>query len=141
MKQNQTLIALQMVTVPNLIGETRAVADSTLAKLGLQAQFSGTGTMVNDQSPTPGEQVLQDSTVVLTAGTDQAPPPPPQIVIVPDVMGLTPAAANYAISRLGLEVRFSGTGSTVSYQNPAIGQHVQQGSTVVLMMGGNSIPK
>ena len=135
----------QTVTVPDLIGETRAAADSTLARLGLQAQFSGTGTTVNDQSPPPEEQVLQGSTVILTVGTDQAPPtlppPPPRMVTVPDVIGLTQAAASNVLGRLGLEVRFSGTGSTVSHQSPTAGQQVQQGSTVVLTMSGNSIPK
>jgi beta-lactam-binding protein with PASTA domain len=135
----------QTVTVPDLIGETRAAADSALARLGLQAQFSGTGTTVNDQSPPPEEQVLQGSTVILTVGTDQAPPtlppPPPRMVTVPDVIGLTQAAATNVLGRLGLDVRFSGTGSTVSHQSPAPGQQVQQGSTVVLTMSGNSIPK
>jgi len=145
MTQNQTSTPLQTVTVPDLIGETRVAADSALARLGLQAQFSGTGTTVNDQSPPPEEQVLQGSTVILTVGTDQAPPtlppPPPRMVTVPDVIGLTQAAASNVLGRLGLEVRFSGTGSTVSHQSPTAGQQVQQGSTVVLTMSGNSIPK
>ena len=144
MTQNQTSTPLQTVTVPDLIGETRVAADSALARLGLQAQFSGTGTTVNDQSPAPGEQVLQGSTVVLTASTYQAPPPPlppPQTMTVPDVIGLTLAAASNVIGRAGLEVRFSGTGRTVSHQSPAAGQQVQPGSTVVLTISGSTIPK
>jgi beta-lactam-binding protein with PASTA domain len=136
----------QKVPVPNLIGETRAAVDSALARLGLQAQFSGTGTMVNDQSPVPGEEVLPGSTVLLTAGTDQVPPPPTfpppfPMVTVPDVIGLTQAAAGNVLGRSDLEVRFSGTGSTVSHQNPAAGQQVQPRSTVVLAMSGSTIPK
>ena len=144
MTQNQTSTPSQTVIVPDLIGETRAAADSALARLGLQAQFSGTGTTVNDQSPAPGEQALQGSTIVLTASTDQAPPPPlppPQLVTVPDVIGLTQAATSNVLGRSGLEVRFSGTGTTVSHQSPAAGQQVQQGSTVVLTMSGSTIPK
>jgi stage V sporulation protein D (sporulation-specific penicillin-binding protein) len=134
----------QTVTVPDLIGETRAEADSALAKIGLQAQSSGSGTTVSNQSPAPGEQVLQGSTVVLTANANQAPPPPlppPRMVTVPDVIGLTQAAASNVLGRSGLEVRFSGTGRTDSHQNPAVGQQVQQGSTVVLTMIGSTIPK
>jgi beta-lactam-binding protein with PASTA domain len=141
MTQKQTLIPLQMVTVPDLTGETRAAADSVLARLGLQAQFSGTGTTVINQSPAPGGQMLQGSTVVLAVGTDQVPPPPPRMVTVPDVLGLTQAAVSNVLGRLGLAVRFSGTGSTVSHQSPAAGQQVLQGSTVVLTMSGSTIPK
>ena len=66
MTQKQTLAPLQTVNVPDLTGETRAAADSALARLGLQAQFSGTGTTVSHQSPAAGSQVPQHSAVVLT---------------------------------------------------------------------------
>lgn len=134
------------VAVPGLIGETRAAADSALASVGLQAQFSGTGTTVNNQSPAPGEQVLQGSTVMLTTSTGQAAPPPtlpPPFpgVTVPDVIGLTQAAASNVLARLGLEVRFNGTGRTVSNQSPADGQQVQPDSTIVLTMSSSTTPK
>jgi beta-lactam-binding protein with PASTA domain len=139
MARNQTSTPPQAVTVPDLIGQTRAAADSALAKAGLQAQFNESGATVNDQSSAARVQVLQGSTIMLYVITNQA-PPPPQMVIVPALLGLTLAEATSVLSELGLKVRFGGTGQTVVQQSPAAGQRVQQHTMVVLTIG-STIPK
>ena len=139
MTQKQTLTPLQTVNVPDLTGETRAAADSALARLGLQAQFSGTGTTVTHQNPAAGQSVLQGTTVVLTVSS--AGQNPPQTVTVPDLIGETRAAADSALARLGLQAQFGGTGTTVTHQSPAAGSQVPQHSAVVLTMSGSTIPK
>src|ERR1700749_1317674 len=139
MTQKQTLTPLQTVNVPDLTGETRAAADSALARLGLQAQFSGTGTTVSHQNPAAGQSVLQGTTGVLTVSSEGQ-TPPPQTVTVPELIGQTRAAADSALARLGLQAQFSGTGTTVINQSPAPGEQVLQGSTVVLAVGTDQVP-
>src|ERR1700675_1351359 len=132
----------QMVTVPNVAGLAQAAATTaiTAAKLTggtVTQQISNTVATGNviSQDPASGNSVAQGSQVNLVISSG------PQMVIVPNVEGLTQDAATTAITAAKLMVgtvtqqssNTVATGNVIS-QDPASGNSVAQGSQVNLVI-------
>ncbi len=130
-----------MVTVPDLVGETKADAEQALTDAGLVPDGREVVTFTPSQvgevlwsKPAAGTQVDPGATVQFGYGV--APPK----VTVPDVVGETKADAEKAITDAGLAVQTTGATATddsakvgtVAHQNPTAGAQVDSGSTVTL---------
>src|SRR6202011_5379022 len=132
----------QMVTVPNVEGQTQDAATTaiTAAKLmvgTITQQTSNTVTTgkVISQDPASGSSVAQGSQVNLVISSG------PQMVTVPNVEGLTQAAATTAITprKLTVGTITQQTSNTVVIgnvigQDPASGSSAAQGSPVNLVL-------
>ena len=128
------------VSVPNVVGLTQAAASTAITNAGLsvgavtQASSNtvAAGSVIS-QNPAAGASVVPGTAVALVVSTG------PANVSVPNVVGLTQAAASTAITNAGLVVgpltlTNSATvpaGSVIS-QNPAAGASVVPGSAVAL---------
>jgi beta-lactam-binding protein with PASTA domain len=125
----------QMVTAPNVEGLTQAAATTTItgAKLTV-GTVTATGKVIS-QDPARGSSVAQGSSVNLVISLG------PQMVTVPNVEGLTQAAATAAVTAANLTVgtitqQTSNTvasGNVVSQDQPS-GSSVAQGSPVNLVI-------
>ena len=125
----------QMVTVPNLQGLTQAAATEAIARAKLaMGTVTATGKIVS-QDPPSGSSVTQGSQVNLVISLG------PQMVTVPNVEGLTQAAATAAVTATNLTVgtitqQTSNTvvsGNVVSQDQPS-GSSVAQGSAINLVI-------
>jgi beta-lactam-binding protein with PASTA domain len=125
----------QMVTVPNVERLTQAAATTAITggtlKVGTVTQQANdtvaTGSVIT-QDPASGSSVAQGSPVNLVISSG------PQMVTVPNVEGMTQAAATAAIAGAKLTVgTVNATGKVIS-QDPAKGSSVVQGSSVNLMI-------
>jgi beta-lactam-binding protein with PASTA domain len=125
----------QMVTVPNVERLTQAAATTAITggtlKVGTVTQQANdtvaTGSVIT-QDPASGSSVAQGSPVNLVISSG------PQMVTVPNVEGMTQAAATAAIAGAKLTVGIvNATGKVIS-QDPAKGSSVVQGSPVNLMI-------
>jgi beta-lactam-binding protein with PASTA domain/6-phosphogluconolactonase (cycloisomerase 2 family) len=134
------------VTVPNVVGQSQANANSAITAAGLtvgtatQASSSSVAAgNVISQNPAAGASVASGSSVSLTVSTG------PAQAKVPNVVGSTQAAATTAITGAGLTVgsvsmQASNTvaaGSVIS-QNPAAGASVASGSAVNLTVSSGA---
>ena len=136
------------VSVPNVVGLTQAAATTAITGAGLvlgnvTTQNSGSvpaGSVIS-QSPLAGASVAPGSAVDLVVSSGPAP------VSVPNVVGLTQAAATTAITGAGLVLgnvttQYSATvpaGSVIS-QNPLGGTSVAPGSAVDLVVSSGPAP-
>ncbi len=139
-------LVISGVTVPNVVGSAQAAAQTAITAAGLTV---GTGTTANSatvpignvisQTPAAGTNVLPGNAVTLVISLGAA---------VPDLVGLTQAAAETAIRAAGLTV---GTGTTtnsatvpagtVISQTPVAGSNVPPGSAVALVVSlGAKVP-
>jgi beta-lactam-binding protein with PASTA domain len=125
----------QMVTVPNVQGLTQAAATASIARAKLAMGIvTATGKIIS-QDPPSGSSVTQGSQVNLVISLG------PQMVTVPNVEGLTQAAAIAAVTATNLTVgtitqQTSNTvisGNVVSQDQPS-GSSVAQGSPVNLVI-------
>jgi beta-lactam-binding protein with PASTA domain len=132
----------QMVTVPNVEGLTQAAAIAAVTGANLTVgtitqQTSNTvvtGNVVSQNQPS-GSSVAQDSPVNLVISSG------PETVAVPNIVGLTQAAATAAITAAKLTIGTVtqqtgdtvGTGKIIS-QDPASGVSVKRGSPVNLVI-------
>ena len=140
---------LQMVTVPNVEGLSRDAATTAIMAaeltVGTLTQQSSntvaTGNVIS-QDPASGSSVAQGSPVNLVISSG------PQLVTVPNVEGLTQAAATKALTETKLMVRTItqqssntvATGDVIS-QDPASGSSVAQGSPVNLVISSGQKSK
>ncbi len=120
------------VTVPILDGSVED-AIATLDDLGLQHKKIGEGSTVIAQSPITGTMVSKGGTVYLYTESNHT----VDYTEVPDLVGLSPEAANDSIvyKRLNYVAKgasISNGGVTVQKQNPEPGKKVPVGSTVEL---------
>jgi stage V sporulation protein D (sporulation-specific penicillin-binding protein) len=124
----------QMVEVPNVIGLPLTEAAKQLKDAKLNYIGEETGTIVEDQMPKPGAEVMVDTTVLLymkrenaknaeQGGSGRA--------IVPDLAGKSIREANQLLSSVGLKMTIQGSGIAVS-QQPEAGEEVDKGSTVTV---------
>jgi beta-lactam-binding protein with PASTA domain len=125
----------QMVTVPNVEGLSQAAATTAItgAKLKVGAVTQQTSNMVVtgsviSQDPASGSSLTEGSLVNLVISSG------PQMVTVPNVEGLTQAAATAAINRAKLTVGTVIAIGKVISQDPASGSSVAQGSLVNLVI-------
>ncbi|WNM57295.1 PASTA domain-containing protein [Candidatus Nitrospira allomarina] len=134
------------VTVPNVVGSTQAAAEAAVTKAGLKvgtvtnsSHASVAAGRVISQTPGAGASVAAGSAVNLVVSTGPA---------VPNVVGLTQAAAQTAITRAGLRLGTvtSTNSQTVSSgrvisQTPQPGSKVAAGSAVNLVVSlGAAVP-
>ncbi len=120
------------VTVPNCTGYTAAQAEKLLGELGIAFSFIGEGDTVTAQLPKAGERVLSSGArVTLTLGAAL-----PETVAVPQLVGLSAAAANRLLLDCGFNIAIGGAkdyfkvDKTVSAQHPAAGTPLPRGSVV-----------
>lgn len=126
------------VTVPDVVRDTQAQAESSLKAHGLtpQVAFAASskpaGTVVG-QFPAATSVVATSSPVIITVSKPGA-----SLVTVPNLVGMGQAQAESTLSALGLTARFVSSISTsyplgsVSAQVPAIGSKVPVGSDIVV---------
>lgn len=125
------------VTVPNMTGYTAQQAASRAEQLGVRLRVVGEGGQVIRQSPAAGSKMERDGGVlVVYMGEAIA----SETVQVPDVMGMSAAAANRVLVNAGLNVRITGTkehltgsAAKVVRQSPAAGETVDEGSVITLV--------
>ncbi|MBD3927469.1 PASTA domain-containing protein [Nocardioides cavernae] len=122
------------VAVPNVVGLTRAEAEQEIraAKL-VPGVVTGTGDFVEDQQPAAGLLVQPLSRVDLDLGT----PPVEDVVVVPDVVGLSVASARAALESAGLLLGSIANpgGGNVQEQRPLAGQEAAPGDSVAVTLG------
>ena len=124
------------VAVPFVGGQGYAAARATLAAKGLVAARRRVSDptvpagQVVGTSPAAGAVVSVDSTVTVLVSTG------PELVVVPQVLGLSKAAAQARLERAGLRARFElfGIGSQVIRQSVPPGRQVPKGTTVSLLL-------
>jgi len=125
----------QMVAVPNVEGSTQAAGTTAITeaklKVGTVAQQTSNSVApgsVISQDPASGSSLAEGSPVNLVISSG------PQMVTVPNLQGLTQAAATEAIARAKLAMgTVTATGKIVS-QDPPSGSSVTQGSQVNLVI-------
>jgi len=128
-----------LVTIPSVVGKTRAEAETTLRDAGLrvgtvtEVARGRAGTVVS-QSPSAGMRVRRNSAVNLNVarGATQQ-----QTVLVPNVVGSIRSQAERALRNAGLNVgtvtEVNGTRQNiVMSQSPGAGTRVNAGSSVDL---------
>jgi beta-lactam-binding protein with PASTA domain len=130
-------------TVPDVVGQSKAAAEATLANAKLSTgtitqkttteQSPGT---VLEQSPSAGSSLTAGGTVDLTVA--QA----PKEVAVPSVVGAAKAAASSALEHAGFKVKAVPRATSepsqrgvVLEQSPAGGAHARKGATVTIEVG------
>ena len=133
----------RLVTVPDVIGKSLNEAVSELGRSELLYMAEHTGTVVRDQMPKPGAQVLVNSTVLLYMETEgsqnsadeqnqgEEVQEPKELVTVPDVLKLSVRDANSKLTMAGLKLKIQGSGLAVS-QDPAAGSTVEKDSYVTV---------
>jgi eukaryotic-like serine/threonine-protein kinase len=134
------------VPVPRLYGNTPAQAESVLQgaglKLGTQSQDYNSDVAEDSiflQDPSGGENVEPGTAVDVTVSLG------PEQVEVPEVYGLSVAAAQTTLSEAGLnstpiEVEGEEAAGTVLSTDPAVGAMVDPGSTVSLFYSAGPPP-
>ncbi len=121
---SEELLQQGSVQVPNLIGMTKAEAESALAAKGLKTYCSGTGGKVVEQMPAANEIVKNGETVAITIKTIEE-TGPPEMVEVPDLSGKTVAQCEDILDGLGLNLFAHGKGKAI-WQNVKKGNMVQK---------------
>ena len=126
------------VTVPNVIGMTVKEAATALKEAGLQYMLDTSGASVIDQLPAAGASMTENSIVMLyvdgTVETSGG-----AFVEVPDVTGLSIAAANRLLASSGLNMRINGSGVATA-QSPEAGEMVLPTATVTVTFKSPSEP-
>ena len=127
--------------VPNTVGLTAAEAKTKLENAGFACRTLGNGETVTDQTPAGGAIVPNNATIILYLG-EQKPDAP---CTVPNVIGLTAAEANKALTNAGLIMKVAGATSTSSGNVRAIGQshgegtQLAAGDVVTVQFGDSSV--
>jgi len=134
------------IEVPSLVGLTAAEAEQALAALKLVYREGATRAdadieagRVSDQSPAPGSKVKEGSEVVVHLSTG------PETAQIPNVIGMTRAAAEAAIINSGFKVAFTDdeysssfdAGYVVSQDSVGTGT---KGATVTLTVSSGPAP-
>ena len=99
-------------TAPNVTGKTVAEAKSSLEGEDLNYKVMGSGNTVLEQIPAFGEAIPQGGTVVLYTDTEST----SETVEVPDLTGMSLAAANQAAVDSGVQILV--TGAALTSDNP-----------------------
>lgn len=91
--------------VPNVVGQMLDGAKMKLDAAHFSYRTVGSGNTVTDQTPAGGAIVPNNATIVLYMGEEK----PDALCKVPNVVGLTAAQANQAMTNAGLILKMSGT--------------------------------
>ena len=133
-------LAAMDAAVPNVVGQVLDGAKMKLDAAHFAYRTVGSGTTVTDQVPAGGAIVPNNATVVLYLGEEK----PDALCTVPNVVGLTAAQANQAMTNAGLILKMSGTISgsgnihAIS-QNTASGTELEAGSIVEVHFGDSTV--
>jgi stage V sporulation protein D (sporulation-specific penicillin-binding protein) len=122
--------AVELTTVPAVIGLSGTAAAEALTKSHLTAKLEGSGEAVVSQVPPSGASVEKGTTVLLTLGK---PPPPDQrdVAAVPPLLGLTIRDVAERLSQVGLRLVATGSGLAQN-QSPLPGVYLKKGSVVTV---------
>lgn len=125
-------IAAMEKTAPSLTGKDIETATSDAAASGFEVRVIGSGDTVRDQMPRNGTAMAEGSTILLYTDDTVA-----TTCTVPNVVGMRPSDANYALTAAGLNVSYNeGVGGTpqstavVTSQNYPEGTQLPAGSVV-----------
>ena len=127
--------------VPHVVGQAATDAVRQLKQEGFACRLVGNGTTVTDQTPVGGAIVPNNAEIILYLGAKK----PTNLCTMPDVMGLSAAKANEAITNAGLIMKFAGVINTSSGNVRAISQSVEAGTklaageVVTVQFGDNSV--
>jgi len=131
----------EVVTVPDVAGADQVAATQTLNRAGFvvekvtEPSDEVAAGLVIRTEPAGGTQAPRGSTVRLVVSSG------PDVVMVPDVVGMTQNQAATTLTRAGFDVRVVTVPSTpanrgrVIAQNPAAGADARRGSTVTITVG------
>ncbi len=128
-------LANMTVTVPSFLHWTVSAAESYCRKNGLNVEFiGGDEGIIYKQYPEAGTVVEKNSARILVY-TDRA--IETETVTMPNVTGMSAAAANQVLINAGLNIRIlgtknylAGTGAVVVEQSVAAGESVPRGSVI-----------
>lgn len=125
-------IAAMEKTAPSLTGKDIETATADAAASGFEVRVIGSGDTVLDQMPRNGTAMAEGSTILLYTDDTVA-----TTCTVPNVVGMRPSDANYALTAAGLNVSYNeGVGGTpqstavVTSQNYPEGTQLPAGSVV-----------
>lgn len=128
-------------TVPNVVGSPLAQAKARLSESGFSCKTVGDGDTVTDQTPVGGAIIPNNAAIILYLGEEKPNAP----CTVPNVVGLTAAEANKAMTNAGLIMKVSGTTAStsgnvhaISQREPA-GKELEAGSVVTVQFGDSSV--
>jgi len=121
-------------TIPQLKGATQQEAQDELTKLDLKATFVQDFSddvelgQVIETDPAAGDTAPKGATITVHISKG------PDLVVVPDVVGMTYSDAYDALSAAGFVVDQSGQGNRVVRTNPAPGSKAKRGSGVTIFL-------
>ncbi|MBQ2757384.1 MAG: PASTA domain-containing protein [Clostridia bacterium] len=124
------------------MGLSPSAATALLERIGVEATALGEGALVSAQSPAAGTQILKKGgRIVLTLGSNA----PEQTLAVPNVVGLSAAAANRLLQDSGFNITVCGAkdyykvDKTVIDQLPAAGTPLPSGGSVCIYFSYDAI--
>ena len=126
--------------VPNVVGLSAEEAKTKLESAGFACKTVGSGSEVTDQTPAGGAIVPNNATILLYLGEEKPDTP----ATMPEVVGMTAAEANQAITNAGLIMKVTGATSSSSgnvraiSQSAAAGTQLERGSVVTVQFGSQS---
>ena len=127
-------------SVPNVVGLSAEEARTKLESAGFACKTVGSGAEVTDQTPAGGAIVPNNATILLYLGEEKPDTP----ATMPEVVGMTAAEANQAITNAGLIMKVTGATSSSSgnvraiSQSAAAGTQLERGSVVTVQFGSQS---
>ncbi len=119
------------VEMPNLKGMDEAQASEVLAALSLTYKIVGVGDKVTGQIPAALSLLPGNSEVILYMGEDV----PTDMIVVPNLSGLTPWECNLVIQNSGLYLQTRGSSqiwATVTGQDIPAGTEVPRGTMITV---------
>ena len=138
---NAAQLAGADAAVPNVVGQDIETAKARLENAGFAFRTIGNGAEVTAQTPEGGAIVPNNASIVLYLGEEKN----DALRTVPNVVGMTAAEANQALTNAGLIMRVAGTTSTDSGNVRAISQdrgegtELVPGSVVTVRFGDSSV--
>ena len=126
------------VTVPLVQEKSLDSATATLDDMGLSYEGVGEGSSVVSQCPKTGAVIEKGGKVILYTEENTE----PEVVEVPNLIGLSAAEANTALTQLGLNIVTMGASSDnadakVQFQSEPAGTSVEVGTVINLTMSIN----
>lgn len=126
------------VTVPLVQEKSLDSATATLDDMGLSYEVVGEGSSIVSQCPKTGAVIEKGGKVILYTEENTE----PEVVEVPNLVGLSAAEANTALTQLGLNIVTMGASSDnadakVQFQSEPAGTSVEVGTVINLTMSIN----
>lgn len=113
--------------LPNLVGLKRQDAQAVLRSKHLEFRFIGSGQIILQQDPLPGQRVTPDGVVYLTLDAEKH--AVSDTVRVPELIDLPLRNAINLLAEQRLKVQINGNGKVVRQEPPA-GEAVEPGHTI-----------